>query len=118
MVQYRAAFNGRLSRARFGSACAPHRSVAVIARAGIASVHSRVPGHAHLLFLPAYSPELQPSEQLWPLTNMALANHHFATTGEIEVAQGALRCLPASVNPDPRFTRVPCPHWLPQRIKH
>jgi transposase len=106
MVQYRAAFNGRLARVRVGSACATHRSVTVIARAGIASVHSRVPGHAHLLFLPAYSPELQLYEQLWPLTNMALANHRFATTGETEVAQAALRCLPSSVN----LTHVPWPH--------
>jgi hypothetical protein len=33
--------------------------------------------HVHLLFLPAYSPELQPAEHLWPLTYDALANAHF-----------------------------------------
>src|SRR6476659_4176786 len=27
----------------------------------------RLPGHLHLLFLPPYSPELQPVEHLWPL---------------------------------------------------
>jgi transposase len=28
-----------------------------------------VPEGIHLFFLPAYSPELQPAERLWPLTN-------------------------------------------------
>lgn len=62
-----------------------------------ASVRLRVPEHVHLLFLPAYSPELQPAEHLWPLTNTALANRHFATIEDIEDAQAARhasRCKP------------------------
>jgi DDE superfamily endonuclease len=43
------------------------------------SVHLRVPEHVHLLFLPPYSPELQPAEHLWSLTNDALVNAHCAT---------------------------------------
>ena len=31
----------------------------------------RVPAHVHLLFLPAYAPELQPCEQLWPFSDAA-----------------------------------------------
>jgi len=31
----------------------------------------RVPEHIHLLVLPPHSPELQPAEHLWPLTNEA-----------------------------------------------
>src|SRR5215469_16175413 len=47
--------------------------VLVLDRAGWhTSVHIRVPEHVHLLFLPPYSPELQPAEHLWPLTNAAL----------------------------------------------
>jgi transposase len=30
----------------------------------------RVPDHVHLLFLPPYAPELQPTEHLWPLTDV------------------------------------------------
>jgi transposase len=52
--------------------------VLVLDRAGWhASTHLRVPDHLHLLFLPAYSPELQPAEHLWPLTDTVLANRHF-----------------------------------------
>ena len=43
----------------------------------------------HLLFLPPYSPELQPAEHLWPLTNTCLINRHFATIEELEDVQFA-----------------------------
>jgi hypothetical protein len=45
-----------------------------------ASPRVRVPEHLHLLLLPPHSPELQPAEHLWPLTNTVLANQHFANT--------------------------------------
>ena len=45
------------------------------------------PEHVHLLFLPPYSPELQPAEHLWPLTNAALVNAHFADLDALEDAQ-------------------------------
>jgi SRSO17 transposase len=47
----------------------PHKHVIlVLDRAGWhASVRLRVPEHVHLLFLPAYSPELQPAEHLWSM---------------------------------------------------
>jgi transposase len=51
-----------------------------------------VPEHIHLLFLPPYSPELQPAEHLWPLTNAPLVNRHFATIDDLEDAQAA-RCV-------------------------
>jgi transposase len=35
-------------------------------------------------FLPAYSPELQPAEHLWQLTDTPLANRCFATLDELE----------------------------------
>ena len=47
----------------------------------------------HLLFLPPYSPELQPAEHLWPLTNSAVMNRHFATIDERDEAQ--LACCAA-----------------------
>ena len=46
----------------------------------------RVPEGIHLEFLPAYSPELQPAERLWPLTNEGLANRAFPTIAELERA--------------------------------
>lgn len=42
-----------------------------------ANVKLCVPEHIHLLFLPPYSPELQPAELLWTLTTMVLAGRSF-----------------------------------------
>jgi transposase len=74
----------------------------------------RVPEHVHLLFLPPHSPELQPAEHLWPLTNTVLANRHFASIEELEDAQ-AERCVALQGRPDliRSTTRFP---WWPQRI--
>lgn len=50
--------------------------ILVLDRAGWhTSVHLRVPEHVHLLFLPAYSPELQPAEHLWALVLVAADEH-------------------------------------------
>ena len=45
-----------------------------------------VPEGIHLELLPSGSPELQPAERLWPLTNEALANRLFEEVGEVEEA--------------------------------
>ena len=63
------------------------------------SVHLTVPDHVHLLFLPPYSPELQPAEHLWPLTNSVLVNRHFATIAEREDVQFA-RCAELQRHPE------------------
>jgi hypothetical protein len=75
----------------------------------------RVPEHVHLLFLPPYSPELQPAEHLWPLTNTVLINRHFADLDELEDAQ-ARRCVALLQRRDliRSATRF---HWWPLRIK-
>jgi transposase len=90
--------------------------VLVLDRAGWhASLRLRVPEHVHLLFLPAYSPELQPAEHLWPLTNTVLANQHFATIEALEDTQAArcvaLQAQPALIRSATRF------HWWPRRIR-
>jgi transposase len=79
------------------------------------SVKLRVPEHVHLLFLPPYSPELQPAEHLWPLTNSCLVNRHFATIEELEEVQ-FVRCADLQRHPEliRSTTRF---HWWPQRIK-
>ncbi len=46
-----------------------------------------VPQGIHLIQLPAYSPELQPAEKLWPLSNEGVANRHFNDLDELEDAQ-------------------------------
>jgi hypothetical protein len=42
-----------------------------------------VPEGIHLELLPSGSPELQPAERLWPLTNEAVANRLFEEIGEL-----------------------------------
>jgi transposase len=44
----------------------------------------KIPQGIDLLFLPPKSPELQPAERLWPLTNEPLANRSFANLDELE----------------------------------
>src|SRR5215210_7229318 len=47
----------------------------------------KVPEGIHLEFLPSHSPELQPSERLWPLRDEAVANRHFVEEiGDLEEA--------------------------------
>lgn len=90
--------------------------VLVLDRAGWhASARLQVPEHLHLLFLPPYSPELQPAEHLWPLTNTCLVNRHFASLDELEEVQFA-RCTALQRRPDlvRSSTRF---HWWPLRIK-
>lgn len=96
-------------------ACLAKQIVLVLDRAGWhASVRLRVPEHVHLLLLPAYSPELKPAEHLWPLTNTALVNRHFATIDELEDVQ-ADRCihLQRQQNLVRSATLFP---WWPRRI--
>jgi transposase len=74
----------------------------------------RVPEHVHLLFLPPHSPELQPAEHLWPLTNTVLVNRHFASIEELEDVQ-AQRCVALQARLDlVRSTTLF--RWWPQRI--
>jgi hypothetical protein len=43
-----------------------------------------VPEGVHLLFLPAYSPELQPAERLWPLLRESIANRTVENLDQLE----------------------------------
>lgn len=89
--------------------------VLVLDRAGWhTSVRLRVPDHVYLLFLPAYSPELQPAEHLWPLTDTALANRHFADLDVLEEAQSA-RCVTLKAQHD-LIRSATHFSWWPSRI--
>ncbi len=60
----------------------------VLDRAGWHSSPQLVlPEGLHLILLPPYSPELQPSARLWPLSNEGIANRHFHTLDELQEAQ-------------------------------
>jgi hypothetical protein len=50
-----------------------------------------VPDGIRLVYQPAYTPELQPAEHLWPLVDEPLANKHFDTIDDLD-AVVALRC--------------------------
>jgi transposase len=56
-----------------------------------------VPDGIVLEFLPSYTPELQPAERLWPLTNEAVANQHFATLKALDTALSARCCTLAAM---------------------
>jgi transposase len=84
-----------------------HRSKSVVVPEGI-----------HIVFLPPYSPELQPAERLWPLTNEAVANRHFASLCDLEAAQQQ-RCQDLSQRPElvERMRSYTLFHWWPQISK-
>ncbi len=58
-----------------------------------------VPLGITLIFLPPRSPELQPAERLWPLSNEAICNRGFANIEELEEVQ-AQRCRQLLAQPE------------------
>ena len=71
-----------------------------------------VPEGVRLEFLPPYSPELQPAEHLWPLTNEAVANRHFARLSDLDATLAA-RCLALGDQPE-AIQAATCFHWWPK----
>ncbi|HEX4205598.1 MAG TPA: IS630 family transposase [Ktedonobacteraceae bacterium] len=71
----------------------------------------KVPEGLHLLFLPSHSPELQPAERLWPLSNEPLANRVLASLDELEQVQ-AERCRWLQTHPEMIQGRTSF-HWWP-----
>jgi len=71
-----------------------------------------LPEGIHLQFLPTGSPELQPAERLWPLSNEAIANRLFEEISEVEDAL-VERCV--ELLDQPRTIRdLTNYHWWPQ----
>ena len=89
------------------------RILLVLDRAGwhTAKKKLRVPEGIHLEFLPSHSPELQPSERLWPLSDEAVANRYFEEIEELEEAIAA-RCVALGAQPEVirSYTRY---NWWP-----
>ena len=61
--------------------------------------------------LPPYSPELQPAERLWELTDVPIANRAFKSIKEVEAALSD-RCVWLEGQPD-LVTRHTLFHWWP-----
>src|SRR5215212_2296090 len=81
------------------------RIVLVLDRAGWHTAKEvEVPEGIDLEFLPSASPELQPSERLWPLSNEGVANRHFEEIEELEEAL-VERCVALSNQPPRSFVR-------------
>ncbi len=71
-----------------------------------------VPEGIHLAFLPPGSPELQPAERLWSLTNEGVANGLFEEIEEIEQAL-VERCLEL-LDQTETIKGLTNYHWWPQ----
>lgn len=71
-----------------------------------------VPDGLHLVFLPAYSPELQPAERLWSLVDEPIANRVFASLDELTEAL-VERCQRLRTLRETVRGRA-CFHWWPR----
>lgn len=94
-------------------ASAQKRVVLVTDQAGWhSSAQVQLPDGIDIVFLPAYSPELQPAERLWSLSNEALVNKHFADLEAMMQAQAErcrqLRECPETIRAHTHF------HWWPE----
>ncbi len=89
------------------------RILLVLDRAGwhTAKKELRVPEGIHLEFLPSHSPELQPSERLWPLSDEAVANRHFEGIEDLEEAL-VRRCVALGDQPEVIRSYIRY-HWWP-----
>jgi transposase len=72
-----------------------------------------VPEGLRLVYLPPYSPALQPAEHLWPILDEPLANQSFATLADLERAV-ADRCRVLDGHQLSLGTNF---HWWPKPAK-
>lgn len=99
--------------AREVGASTKKRIILVLDQAGWHTAKNKleVPEGIHLELLPSDSPELQPSERLWPLSNEGVANRHFE---EIEQLEEALVDRCAALSNQPKLIRYHLRyHWWP-----
>lgn len=86
--------------------------VLVLDQAGWHRSHELVvPDGLTLVFLPPYSPELQPAERLWALSDEPLANRVFASLDDLEAVLTE-RCRDLQAHPDLVAGRTHF-HWWP-----
>ena len=70
-----------------------------------------LPEGVDLIYLPAYSPELQPAERLWPLTNEIVANCSPSSLDELEELM-VFRCQEIMKQHD-LISGLTSYHWWP-----
>ena len=71
-----------------------------------------VPDGLRLVYLPRYSPQLQPAECLWPVLDEPIANKYFETIADLD-AVIAERCLTLEASPNLFEGRTNF-HWWPK----
>lgn len=76
----------------------------------------QVPTGIHLLLIPSKSPELQPAERLWPLTNEAIDNQAFDNLDALEEVT-AQRCRALMKQPE-LIQGLTCYHWWPKTLAY
>lgn len=74
-----------------------------------------IPAGLTLAFLPPYSPELQPAERLWALSDQPLGNRSFRDLDALEAVQ-AERCR--TLHAHPEWVQGPTHfHWWPEPLQ-
>lgn len=94
-----------------------HHVLLIVDRAGFHTGDTvSVPEGIHLEFLPSHTPELQPAEKLWSLSDEPLVDKCFATLDDImdvlEIRCRVLRDMKETIKGRCNF------HWLPQGGGH
>lgn len=110
------AFNAALAAfARDVGADADHPVLVALDQAGWhTAARVELPAGLYLEFLPAYSPELQPAERLWPLLNEGVANQVFAT---LEAREAAISARIKALAPQTaRIRDLTHYHWWPVEL--
>jgi transposase len=109
-----AAFNSALAHFAAQVGAGPHKQILlVVDQAGWHdSPQVQWPPGIHVAFQPAYSPELQPAERLWPLTNEPLANRVFPDLDALDAVL-AERCVYLAEHPE-RVRAQTLFHWWPR----
>lgn len=91
---------------------ATHRAVVLLDQAGWHVSHDlRVPDGIDLVWLPSYSPELQPAERLWSLVDEPIVNHVFPNLDALETVL-VERCRTLEADPQ-RLKAHTGYHWWP-----
>ncbi len=72
-----------------------------------------VPEGLRLIYLPPYTPELQPAECLWQLVDEPIVNRHFEHLDDIQ-DQIEQRCRVLEADPE-KLRAATCFHWWPQK---
>ena len=73
-----------------------------------------IPEDLRLVFLPPYTPELQPAETLWVHLDEPIANRHFNTLADLDAAV-ARQCVALTADRD-RVRGQAGFHWWPDRV--